>query len=115
MKCLKSLPVALLMILVVCGVTPAYVSGQANLGSIRGIMQDSGRAAVSNAHITLQNEATGVVVTTTSSATGQYALLNLAPGSYTLTAESAGFNKSVQQHINVGTGSSVSLDVTMQV
>jgi hypothetical protein len=67
------------------------------------------------AQITLKNEATGVVSTTVSSATGEFSLLDLSPGMYTLTTVSSGFATAVQQHIVVGVGSTVPLTVRLQV
>jgi hypothetical protein len=115
MKFLKSSPVALILVFLVALAAPVRMWSQANLGSIRGETQDGQRAAVPNVKLTLKNEATGVLQNTTSGGTGQFALLDLQPGTYSLTAESPGFSTTVQQHINVGTGSSVTLEVTMKV
>lgn len=89
--------------------------GQVNLGSIKGETHDSKAAVVPGAHLTLTNEATGVVASSESGAAGQFNFLDLAPGNYTLSATASGFSTAVQQHIVVGVGQTVALDVPLQV
>ena len=87
---------------------------QVNLGSVRGEVQDTQRAAIPGATLTLKNESTGVSQSANSGADGQYVFLNLAAGNYTLTTAASGFSTSVQQHIVVGIGSTIPISVTMQ-
>ncbi|HET6181857.1 MAG TPA: TonB-dependent receptor [Candidatus Sulfotelmatobacter sp.] len=76
--------------------------------SIQGVVQDQSGAGVGKATIQLRNTATGVTVVTTSDASGDYRFVSLAPGSYKVTAEAAGFSKSevdvtllTEQNLNV--------------
>src|SRR5579862_3092095 len=85
----------LLLVLLVGFTLPGRIWGQVNLGAIKGETQDAQRAVVPNVKITLRNEATGVVQTSSSNASGEFSILNLAPGNYTLTAEAAGFSSMV--------------------
>src|SRR6476646_4532936 len=62
-------------------------------GNIQGIVQDPSRAAIAGAKLVLVNTATQVSTTTTSDDSGNYRFLSLAPGSYKITAEAAGFTK----------------------
>jgi hypothetical protein len=87
---------------------------QVNLGSVRGDVQDTQHAAIPGATLTLKNDSTGVIQSANSGADGQYAFLNLAAGNYTLSTAASGFNTSVQQHIVVAVGSTVTLSVVMQ-
>jgi hypothetical protein len=115
MKYLKFSPVALFMVLVFAAVSPGKLWGQVNLGAIRGETQDAQHAVIPQAQLTLKNEATGVVSTTVSGPTGEFSILNLSPGTYTLSTTAQGFSTSVQQHIVVAVGSTLSLAVTLQV
>lgn len=87
---------------------------QADRGAIKGEIQDTQHADIPNAEITLKNEATGVVGTTTSSSSGQFNFLNLPAGVYTLTSMAKGFNTSVQQHVTIGVGSTFGVTVTLE-
>ena len=89
--------------------------GQANLGSIKGEVKDVRDAVVPVAQLTLTNEATGVAVGSRLGPTGQFSFVDLNPGTYTLSTEAAGFRTSVQQHIVVGVGQTVPLDVVRRL
>jgi hypothetical protein len=86
---------------------------QVDRGGIKGVAEDPRSASVPGAQITLKNEATGVSASGESGPSGQFNFLNLAPGLYSVTAEATGFSKSVQQHIQVGVGSTVALTMTL--
>jgi hypothetical protein len=60
-------------------------------GTIAGKISDSSGAAIPAASVRATNVETNVVTTATSNAEGNYDLLYLLPGSYTITAERAGF------------------------
>ena len=104
-----------LLLLLLGLISPCWIEGQINLGAIKGQTEDAQRAAVPDAKLTLRNEDTGIVQATTSGSSGEFSILNLAPGSYSLTADAAGFNESVQQHIVVSVGTTVSVVVSLAV
>src|SRR6266566_4194818 len=60
-------------------------------GNIQGAVADPSGAAVAQAKVTLINVATQVSATTNTDASGSYRFLSLAPGSYKITIEAAGF------------------------
>jgi hypothetical protein len=64
---------------------------QVSTTSLHGVVSDPGGAVVSGARITLANRAAGFGRTTTSNGRGDYQFLQVPPGTYTLTAEAAGF------------------------
>ena len=113
MKCIRYLLCGLFTIVMTTMVSPTYLHAQADRGAIRGHAEDTRKASVPGAKITLKNEATGVTASADSDASGQFNFLNLTPGVYSLTTESTGFSKSVQQHIEVGVGSTIALTVTL--
>jgi hypothetical protein len=68
---------------------------QSTFGSIRGVVQDSTGAAISNAHVTLHSIETNSDRVVESDAAGAYALENVLAGTYSLRASYAGFADSV--------------------
>jgi hypothetical protein len=103
-----------LFVSVVIGMWPASSWAQVNLGAIKGQVEDLQHAVVPGAALTLVNEANATTRTAASNTSGEYSFLNLSPGSYTLTSAAKGFSTSVQQHIAVGTGATVALNVSLQ-
>jgi Carboxypeptidase regulatory-like domain len=63
-------------------------------GSIQGVVTDPSGAVVSGAKISINNKATGRVITTTTTSAGAYASGALIPGDYTLRVEAPGFSTS---------------------
>jgi len=114
MKTLRAFPVVFLMALLCTVGLSVEAWAQADRGTIRGEIQDAGHANVAGAQISLKDEATGVVLNTTSGSNGQFSFLNLSPGVYTLTSTAKGFSTSVQEHVGVGVGRTVGLTVTLQ-
>src|SRR5882757_3383091 len=114
MKCIRYLLCVLFTIVMTTMFSPIYLHAQADRGAIRGHAEDTRKASVPGAKITLRNEATGVTASADSDASGQFSFLNLPAGVYSLTTESTGFRTSVQQHIEVGVGSTIPLAVTLE-
>lgn len=77
----------------------AALLAQIGTSGITGTVTDPSGAVVPNVKIAVQNESTNVIWNTTSSGSGAYMIRNLPPGSYTVTAVVAGFEKSITRHI----------------
>lgn len=71
---------------------------QATTGTILGQVTDSTGAVIPGATVTAMDEDKGVTFTGRSNGTGNYVILNLTPGSYTVTASHTGFGNSVQSN-----------------
>jgi hypothetical protein len=89
--------------------------GQRDLGTITGIVTDASGAAVPSATVTVLEDATGVVHTTQTNDSGNYNVPTLKPGTYTVTIEAAGFQKTQQKNILVNPGQPTGVDVSLQV
>lgn len=111
---MKIYKAVILAVVLMGAMIPLSAWGQADRGAIKGETQDSQKAVVASVQLTLKNEATGVVSTSTSDSTGQFSFLNLPAGEYTLTSEAQGFNTAVREHVSVGVGSTVPLTVVLQ-
>jgi len=64
---------------------------QANRATITGAITDSSGAVIPNAEVKAANDGTKVATKTVSNDRGIYSLLNLPPGTYTITAKRDGF------------------------
>ncbi len=98
--CLLSIPVA---------------SGQAVSGTINGLVTDPSGAAVVGASVTVMNTRTGATVRVFSTATGFYAVPNLPPSVYTVTAEAPGFKQFVQTNASLSLDSIVRVECPLEV
>ncbi len=80
---------------------------QSNTASIVGVVKDPSGALVPGATVTATNRATGITRNTKSSDSGEFALTNLAPGSYSLRIEAGGFKTILLQSLTVETNARV--------
>jgi carboxypeptidase family protein/TonB-dependent receptor-like protein len=72
--------------------------------TVKGQVVDTSGAALPGATVTITNQDTNEVATTTTNGEGNYTLPFLRPGTYTLTAEMSGFQKYTRKdmHLEVG-------------
>jgi hypothetical protein len=88
---------------------------QRDLGTITGTITDQQGAAVPNAKITIMNDATGVAYETVSNDTGNYTRPTLTPGTYSVTAVAAGFQKTQQGNVLVNPGEAIAVNLALRV
>ncbi|HYI93303.1 MAG TPA: TonB-dependent receptor [Bryobacteraceae bacterium] len=93
----------------------AISSAQTITGTITGTVTDASGAIVPNVKITATNEGTAVQTTATANNAGIYSLPFLPVGQYTITAEGAGFKKSVLGPFPVEVNQVVRMDVSLVV
>src|ERR1700721_1873115 len=74
----------------VCRMGVAQVASAA--AALNGTVRDTSGAVVPGAKVVLKNTATGFTQITRSNGTGNYSLVNIAPGSYIATASMTGFS-----------------------
>jgi hypothetical protein len=86
-----------------------------NSGAVRVLVQDPSGAVISNAKITLTNEATDVVYERTANDQGACLLTNLPPGTYRLLVERPGFQSYILTAIPVHSSTATDLEVTLSV
>ncbi len=84
-------------------------------GQISGRVTEASGAAVPNATVTVTNAATNSTTTATTNENGEYVVLYLTPGQYSVTVEAKGFKKSIRQNIEVRIGDKLALDVALEV
>jgi hypothetical protein len=78
---------------------------QATTGTLRGTVADPNGGIIAGATVRAKNESTGSeTAPVTTSSEGVYEFASLQPGTYTVTAEAAGFKRSVNTHVQVKAG-----------
>src|SRR5260370_7364879 len=103
----------LLVAAVVICVQPA--AAQIDRGAIAGKVLDSSGAIVPKATITVTNKATAVSLTTPVNDAGDYQVLALIPGIYTVKVSADGFQTAVQDDIEVHVQDRLSLNFVLKV
>jgi hypothetical protein len=94
---------------------PTLLSAQGASGRILGRVADPTGAVLSAAKVTLLNEATGISRDATTSDSGDYSFVEVAPGTYTVQFELTGFKKNVQKGVIVDVNQVVTLNSTLQI
>lgn len=92
---------------------PAH--GQSVSASMTGFVFDSSGAGVPAAAVTATNTATGVETKRETDAQGLYLITPLIPGLYSLTVESTGFRRFVQENIDLDPNFRFNLNVTLEL
>ena len=92
---------------------PAF--GQIDRGAIAGRVQDPSGAVIAKATVTITNKATGVVSTTPVDSAGEYQVLTLIPGTYSVEASADGFGSALRDDVEVHVQDHLSIDFTLKV
>ena len=100
-------------VLFVVSALPAF--GQIDRGAITGRVLDASGAIVPNATVTITNKATGVAVTTPVDAAGEYQVLTLIPGIYSVKASASGFDSVLRDDITLHVQDHLSVNFALRV
>ncbi len=103
----------ILVLVVSLGALPAWA--QIDTGTITGTVTDPSGAVVPKAVVTATNEATNVSTTTQTNSQGQYVLSGLKVGTYSVSAELAGFRKIVRTGLELHVQERLAVDLALQV
>jgi hypothetical protein len=104
---------ALLLALTV-GALATAAFAQIDQARIVGVVHDQANAVVPGATITIKNERTGDVRTTTTKEDGSFAVTNLKPSSYTIQVTAANFAKSEYTNIELVVGQEFDLSAELK-
>ncbi|HWB95359.1 MAG TPA: TonB-dependent receptor, partial [Bryobacteraceae bacterium] len=91
------------------------MSGQTSMGTLTGSVTDVSGAAVVGASIRVTNVATGVNIETTTTGAGVYNVTSLVPGTYQVSAEKPGFEKTVVDKVTILASQTVTVDMHLSV
>jgi outer membrane receptor protein involved in Fe transport len=105
-----------LAVLAVLFVFSMPAMAQATTGTLKGSVVDPQGAAISGATVTVTNEATGIVQTTTATSDGLFAVTNLPPGKYTVTGTGgSGFSAKKVTGVDVRIGTETDIKVELAI
>ena len=98
------------------GIRSCPVQAQlAGNGEITGTVTDASGAVVPNATVAVTATATKQVIVRKTTNSGDYSVTPLPPGAYTLTVTANGFEKYVQENVNVNALEKISLNIGLTV
>jgi outer membrane receptor for ferrienterochelin and colicin len=107
--------VLIVLVLVLACASTGWGQAQITTATAQGDVVDEKGGSVPDAAIQATNLDTNFVRAETSNSDGHFALLNLAPGRYTLTISKPGFATILQENVNLTVGQVISLTVTMRI
>ena len=115
-RCVRLHPVLSLAACLGLVLTSALAHAQFALRSkVEGTITDTTGAMLPGVTVTLTEIERNQIQTATTDTSGTYAFSNLATGTYTVTAELAGFIKTVSQPITLGSAANAKVDLTLNV
>src|SRR5437899_1550071 len=106
---------SLAIFLLVIAAAPEPALGQEVGATLSGQVIDPNGLGIPAASIQVTNQATGITVKVTSGDNGDYIVPSLAPGTYRLTVEKAGFRTAVLNEVTLVVFQRARMDVHMDV
>ena len=100
---------------IVFSLVSAVMFGQGGTGVISGSATDSSGAVVPGTVISAANDDTGFRRETTVGTAGEYSLVGLQPGTYTLTAEQKGFKRFTVKGLKLEVDQNERIDVRLEI
>ena len=104
---------SIVLVLLAFSLLPAF--GQSTGGRIIGRVVDPTGAVIADVSVRLTNESTGMVRMARTNDNGDYVLLEVTPGTYSLEFEHIGFKRGTQRAVSVDVNQVVTLNLTLQV
>jgi Carboxypeptidase regulatory-like domain/TonB dependent receptor len=92
------------------------VFGQtAATAELHGIVKDPNGAVIQGATVSLHDDAKNITRSAQTNEAGEYNLLSIPPGQYTLTVTAKGFSKVIAKQVSLNVGQTAQYPVTMQL
>ncbi len=118
MKNLRLLTVVLFSVLLnlsLVGIFAPKASAQTSYGTIAGTVTDASGGAITDAQVTITNQASGEKRVQPTTAEGFYNFVNLVPGTFRVEVEKTGFKRAAHPDVIVEVDQTARIDFTMQV
>ncbi len=106
-------PLSLVAVLLM--ITFTATAQNISTAQLNGVVRDPQGSVIPNATITVTDPSKGFSRTVTTDGQGNYQLLELPPGDYTITASSPGFSKLVEQNVVLTTGQQANLPLALVI
>ncbi len=94
---------------------PVLLYSQGYFGTVSGQITDPSHAVVPGAQVTLVDQQKGYQFTMTSDKSGRYLFTSIPPGTYSMSAEVPGFEKSVLTNIRVNVSENATANLDLKV
>jgi Carboxypeptidase regulatory-like domain/TonB dependent receptor len=94
---------------------PAVLFAQGYFGTVSGTLTDPSGAIIQGAKVTLVDEQKGFQFAATSDTEGRYLFASIPPGVYSVSAEAAGFQKTVSSHIKLNVSENATANLKLKV
>ena len=88
---------------------------QIGTSTITGRVTDASSSVIPGVNVTIVQKGTNFTSAVVTNNEGIYRVLSLQPGEYTVTFELTGFKKVVREGVELRTGDTLAVDVTLQV
>src|SRR6201982_3693853 len=109
----KSKSVLFVFLLAALIAAPAWP--QTQLGTLFGTVTDTSGAVVPGADVSVENASTGLKRDGRTDKSGEYRLVGLPTGSYTLRVEKEGFQSEVREGISLSPGAAIGINLSLVV
>src|SRR5262245_49937454 len=110
------LRIARLALLIALGsATGGTAFAQLQSGRIVGTVYDPQRAGIPSATVAVENVATNITRTVVTDAEGNYVVTPLDPGTYRVTAEVPGFQKTIREGLELTVSQSARVELTLDL
>ncbi len=93
----------------------AHAQGTGTSGEIRGTVTDPTGGTVPKAAVTVEDAEKGIRRAVVTESDGEYRITGLPPSSYSVTVETAGFQKEIRKEVVVNVGQTLILDFHLQL
>src|ERR1700730_5664744 len=111
----RRLPLVLLLVTFgVCSISSAFGQGT-DLGTVRGTVTDTGGAVIAAASVVITDDLTKATRETRTNSQGDYELVGLHAGTYTVTISAPGMSKSEITNVVVNGSDSVGADAVLKI
>jgi hypothetical protein len=107
----RSLPLAILFFLVLCGYCPAFAQNAGFSGQIL----DPQKAAVPDAEVSVVNQKTAVERGTKTNESGFYLIPYLVPGRYKIFVQARGFETAASEEITAAAGQTIGVNFQLRI
>ena len=102
------------LVLSICGLLAPVLRAQEFRGKVQGMVTDSSQSVIIGAVVTLSNVNTGVKAVRQTNETGLYRFDYVDPGSYTVTIETTGFSRYLQQNVQVQAQADITVNAALK-
>jgi hypothetical protein len=114
-RALSQTVVGLLLVMLITAFFVPQLHAQVVGGTIQGTTSDASGAVLTGVKVSIVNLQTNNSNTVLTNSSGFYALPNLLPGTYELSATAAGFSTTVLKNIEVTVGDQLAVNLTLKV